>query len=266
MNQLQNLLQDVIKYEIGNEKDVAIFFSGGTDSLTCLFTCLDLGLKPTLYTFHLENYVSEDVIISKKIAEFFNLKLEIISIKKDEKQLIIDIKDIIKKFNIDNKIRLQILYPFPHMLSKISESIILTGLSADTLYGTNYHSKMNDTNDFNEIRRESIDTDKIDGYNALKKMVHESNKKLVAPYRDKKIIEYFLKFSWNELNSPLQKNLSYNAFIKYFDMLKIYRKSSSLPVNSKIIEWHNTILSSELNKNNRDNLDEVIQDILYDKI
>ena len=49
-------------------------------------------------------------------------------------------------------------------------------------------------------------------------------------------------------------------------MLKIYRKSSSLPVNSKIIEWHNTILSSELNKNNRDNLDEVIQDILYDKI
>ena len=60
MNKFRNLLLDVIKNEIKNEKSIAIFFSGGTDSLTCLFTCLELGLKPILYTFHLENYISED--------------------------------------------------------------------------------------------------------------------------------------------------------------------------------------------------------------
>ena len=110
-----------------------------------------------------------------------------------------------------------------------------------------------------------INSDEIDGYISLKKMVRNSNKKLVAPYRNQKIIDFFLSHSWNELNTPLQKNLSYEAFYDYFKKLKVYRESSSLPINSKITEWHQTIFSSKLNTNHRKHLDEIIQDILQDK-
>tara|TARA_B100000029_G_scaffold90607_1_gene80408 strand:- start:1643 stop:2443 length:801 start_codon:yes stop_codon:yes gene_type:complete len=266
MNKLRDLLLDVIKNEIADEKRIGIFFSGGTDSLTCLFTCLELNLKPILYTFHLENYISEDVITSQKIANYYDLELKKIIIKKNKDELVHDVKNLVKNYHINNKIRLQILYPFPHILKKVSEPLILTGLSADTLYGTNYHSKMNNVTNFNEIRKNSINSDEIDGYVSLKKMVENENKKLIAPYRNPKIIEHFLSFSWNQLNTPLQKNLSYEAFDDYFKKLLIYRESSSLPINSKINEWHETIFSSKLNKNNRKHLDEIIQDILEDRI
>jgi len=265
MNKFRNLLLDVIKNEIKDEKSIAIFFSGGTDSLTCLFTCLELGLKPILYTFHLENYISEDVKISQKIANYYDLELKIIIIEKNKDQLITDVKNLVNNYRINNKICLQILYPFPYVLEEVNESLILTGLSADTLYGTNYHSKMKNVKNFNEIRKNLINSDEIDGYMSLKKMVKNSNKKLVAPYRNQKIIDFFLTHSWNELNTPLQKNLSYEAFYDYFKKLKVYRESSSLPINSKITEWHQTIFSSKLNTNHRKYLDEIIQDILQDK-
>jgi len=108
--------------------------------------------------------------------------------------------------------------------------------------------------------------DEIDGYNALKKMVNNAEKKLVAPYRNQKVIDYFLKFSWNELNKPIQKNKSINAFNNYFEQLSVYRESSSLSINSKIVDWHQTLLSSELNKNNRNNIDDIIEDVHLNRI
>ena len=45
MNNLKNLLIRSIRDELVNEKNVTILFSGGTDSLTCLFSCLELESK-----------------------------------------------------------------------------------------------------------------------------------------------------------------------------------------------------------------------------
>ena len=47
MNELRTLLINAVQREI-NDENVAIFFSGGTDSLTCLFCCLELNIKPKL--------------------------------------------------------------------------------------------------------------------------------------------------------------------------------------------------------------------------
>ena len=265
MNKLRTLLINAVQQEI-NDENVAIFFSGGTDSLTCLFCCLELNIKPKLYTFHLEDYVSEDVKISKKVAEHFRLDIQIVSIKKNKNKLVNDIKDLVKNHDVHNKIKLQILYPFPYILEKIDEKFVITGLTADTLYGTNYHSNMTTSTEFNKLRKQAVLTDKLDGYTTLKKIVNNAEKKLVAPYRNQKVIDYFLKFSWNELNKPIQKNKSINAFNDYFEQLSVYRESSSLSINSKIVDWHQTLLSSELNKNNRNNIDDIIEDVHLNRI
>ena len=120
MNELRTLLINAIQQEI-NDENVAICFSGGTDSLTCLFCCLELNIKPKLYTFHLEDYVSEDVKISKKVAEYFRLDIQIVPIKKNKNRLVSDIKDLIKNYDVHNKTTLQLLYPFPYILENINE-------------------------------------------------------------------------------------------------------------------------------------------------
>jgi len=265
MNELRTLLINAVQREI-NDENVAIFFSGGTDSLTCLFCCLELNIKPKLYTFHLEDYISEDVKTSKKVAKYFGLDVQIVPIKKNKNRLVSDIKDLIKNYDIHNKLKLQILYPFPYVLENINEKFILTGLTADTLYGTNYHTNMESSTEFNKLRKQAILMDEVDGYNALKKMVNNAEKKLVAPYRNQQVIDYFLKFSWNELNKPIQKQKSINAFNNYFEQQLVYRESSSLSINSKIVDWHQTLLSSELNKNNRNNIDDIIEDIHLNRI
>ena len=65
----------------------------------------------------------------------------------------------------------------------INEKFILTGLTADTLYGTNYHTNMESSTEFNKLRKQAILMDEVDGYNALKKMVNNAEKKLVAPIK-----------------------------------------------------------------------------------
>ena len=204
--------------------------------------------------------------MSKKVAEFYNLPLVTTIIKRNKDQLMKDICEIINKYGIFNTIRLQILYPFPHILPKIKEKIVITGLSADTLYGTNFHTKMKYLENFREIRKQSIMTDEVDGYNTLKKMAKEHDKKLIAPYRNKKVIDFFLKLSWNQLNTPIQKNMSINAFKKYFDSQKIYRESSSLVLNSGISEWHKVLIKSKLNKYKRRTLDEIFSDIYHGRV
>lgn len=266
MTELKKLLIESIKNETNNEKNVAIFFSAGTDSLTCLFACLELNLKPHLYCFRLENHISEDSVMAEKISKLFNVPLKIIIIKEDMNQVSKDVCDLIKKYNISNKIRIQILYPFPHMLKEINEQNILTGLSADTLYGTNYHSKIHLLEDFTKSRKQAIEEDEIDGYNILNDLVKSYGKKLIAPYRNKKVINYFLKYSWMELNDPIQKQHSVNAFKNYFDQNSIYRKSCSLTINARIRDLHNNLLKSSINKLNRESIDELYSDILHERV
>ena len=266
MTELKNLLVESVRKEIDGETDVGIFFSGGTDSLTCLFSCLELKLKPHLYCFRLENHISEDSLMSERISKLYNVPLKIIIIKEDLQQLANDVYNIIKKYDVSNKIRVQILYPFPYMLKEIKERVVITGLSADTLYGTNYHSKMQLLDDFTKSRRNAIDEDEIDGYTVLKEISNSFQKKLVAPYRDDSVINYFLKYSWMELNRPTQKNHSINAFKNYFDSNTIYRTSSSLTINSKIQEFHEKLLTLSFNKLNRKSIDELYSDILHDRV
>ena len=65
------------------DKDIALLFSGGLDSLSILLSCIDVGISPHLYTFRLEDYVSEDIKSSRKIKDIFNLEYTEVIIKKD---------------------------------------------------------------------------------------------------------------------------------------------------------------------------------------
>ena len=47
--------------EIKNKDSVALLFSGGVDSLSMLFSCFDVGIRPTLYCFTTDGYIYQRI-------------------------------------------------------------------------------------------------------------------------------------------------------------------------------------------------------------
>ena len=236
------------------DKDIALLFSGGLDSLSILLSCIDVGISPHLYTFRLEDYISEDIKSSRKIKDIFNLEYTEVIIKKDVEQLKLDVKNIIKKFKVKKKTQIQCIYPFLYMVNEIQEEIVFSGLCADELYGTSRKMQiLGRTNDeeFYKKRNEMHEDIESSSYIFIKNIFNAHNKEFVAPYKDNiELVNYFLNKNFKELHSPKQKNLTYINYKEEIEDYKLYRKNSNLQCNSNIREWHNELLFTELNKNN----------------
>lgn len=247
-----------------DDNGVALLFSGGTDSLTCLFSLLEVNIRPTLYSFHLEGVVHKDIEVSKKVAMYFDLPHVIVEIPKNTEQLKSDVIYLTQKMSLNRKSNIQCTYPFLHMMSYIKEDIVVSGLCADDLYGTSKSMSIKYANDkvgFDKARRKTLQNQYSSAYKPISDLFKSHNKTLLLPYRNESIIAFFMKHSWSELNKPKQKQIALNSYTKYFDDLNVYRRNTSLQVGSKIREWHNELLNTGLNKNNRKRVDEIYKDL-----
>lgn len=237
-----------------NNKNIALLFSGGMDSLSLLLSCIDVGISPHLYTFRLENYISEDIISSRKIAKTFNLKYTEVVIKENIENLASDVFYIIKEFKVKKKTQVQCIYPFIHMVNIIQEDIVISGLCADDLYGTSRKMQVlgrKSELEFNKKRVEINSNEQSSSYIYIKKLFNMYNKEFIAPYKDNiDLINFMLNKSFKELHSPKQKNVMYENYKKELETYKLYRRNSNLQVNSKVREFHDRLLSTDLNKNN----------------
>jgi asparagine synthetase B (glutamine-hydrolysing) len=265
MTNLRELINYHLFDKITDKSSVAVLFSGGTDSLTCLFSLLDLNIRPTLYSFHLENTIHKDIEISKQVAEFYSLDHEIIEIKRDLNQLQKDVRYLVETFKITRKTNVQCTYPFLHVLPHIKEKFVVSGLCADDLYGTAKSVAIKggkDKQKLDEIRQRTFSDLNSSAYRPIKELVENiHNKVFVAPYRSEEVIEYMFKFSWEQMNKPKQKQIAYSAYQDYFEKQNIYRKNTNLQVGSKIREWHSELVNTEINKFNRRRVDEIYKDL-----
>lgn len=252
MIKLRNIINNQLKQI--NNKNIALLFSGGMDSLSLLLSCLDVGIKPHLYTFRLEGYISEDVLSSRKIADMFNLNYTEIVIPENMERLVYDIFYIIKKFKVKKKTQIQCIYPFIHMVNQIDENIVLSGICADDLYGSSRKMQelgRKDLIEFNKRRIKIHNNLESSSYLYIKNLFNEHNKEFIAPYKDnEELVNYLLHKTFKELHSPKQKNVMYENYKKELETYKLYRRNSSLQVNSKIREFHDRLLLTGLNTNN----------------
>ena len=250
---LRNIINEYLVKNIDNKNDMALLFSGGMDSLSILLSCLDVDIKPHLYTFYLDNHISEDIIRSREIAKIFDLKLTEIKITTRDISLTEDIKFIIKRFKTSKKTAIQCIHPFIYIMPNIIEGNVLSGLCADDLYGTPRsmakHSK--EIERFNKIRFNKFNDSTSSSYCYIKELIEEYDRKFYAPYKEcDELTKYMLGLGYKELNSPKQKNIMYQDYKDILDKYKLYRRNSNLQCNSKIREWHDELLKTEENKNN----------------
>lgn len=251
---LRRYINNHLQSKIKNKNEVSILFSGGLDSLSILFSCLDLKIEPHLYTFYLKNYESEDILTSRKIANIYNLQLtEVIIDDEDINKLIKDVKYIIQNFKIYKKTHVQCVYPFLYIIPKIKEKYVLSGLCADDLYGTSRSMAKHYKNieSFNNIRNEKINNLNSSAYLQIRTLVESYDKVFITPYKeDKNILNYFSALNYKAMNSPKQKNIMYLDYKNEIDKNKLYRRNNSLQCCSHIREWHDKLLNTKLNTNN----------------
>jgi Asparagine synthase (glutamine-hydrolyzing) len=266
---LNLLIENHLKKVIEDFDDVAILFSGGMDSLSIMLSCLRLGIKPTLYTFYLKSYVSDDIKFSRKVSKIYNLKLIEIAIDDSSINVLIsDVENIIKEFNVFKKTQVQCIYPFKYIAPEIKEKYVLTGLCADDLYGSakSMAMKKDDIKTFNELRDRKMSDEHASSYIEIKKLIEGYDKIFIAPYKDSaEIVTYFRILSYRQMNSPKKKMPTYLSYKDEIDKHGLYRINSNLQCCSKVRELHAKLLSTYLNNRNLKETTGIYND-MYKKI
>ena len=132
----EELLFEVKRHGDLGGKHVAVPLSGGVDSHCALFSCLEVGLKPHVFSVHLEGTDSRDVKAAERTAKEFSLPFTKVVLPSNLEQLK---KDVISmaKFGCTSKTDFECFWFMWYMLPAIKESgckVLYTGHGADSLY------------------------------------------------------------------------------------------------------------------------------------
>lgn len=237
-------------------KDVALLLSGGTDSTLVLFALLELGIKPKCYTFAVEGYASGDLVMAQKLTGYFGLQHELIILKPSVDQLEADVRYLIGHLNMFRKTVIQCMHPIKYVVEKAvenGETVMFNGLNADSLYGTSRKiciEGRDTVENFVRMRKEEAYDPTLSDH-IIKRYIEENGIKSIDPYREPEIESFFFDngWSWFDMNKPKEKAIAYEAFKDYYEKpsFKVYRRSSSYQIESKLREYHDLLLDTKLN-------------------
>ena len=93
------------------EDDCGVACSGGLDSQAILWSLIDLGKKPTVFSVCFEHQISSDFLSAKQTAEYFGLEFVPVFIPYDADKYYKFLKYIIHKQGITSKPSIECLYP-----------------------------------------------------------------------------------------------------------------------------------------------------------
>jgi len=257
--EFRRILVNAVKKNVGTG-DVALMFGGGTDAACIAFALMELGIKPTLYTFHLEDIVSEDLIASKKFADHFNLKHILVAIKRDPSMLIDDVLLLMNKYNcLPFPTDIQCSQPFLRILPLVKEETSMIGFGIDEAYGMTRFASQTFRNDpvaYHAHLKHYFSKGQI-FMNGSEHIIYHISRdyqtKLKYPYYDNEVLNFFLKFNMKELSLPKLKEkwISIYAFKDYFSQYPMFRKHANYQTNAGIQKWHRDVfLNSEYNTKN----------------
>jgi asparagine synthetase B (glutamine-hydrolysing) len=234
--EFRQILRDTVKQRLADEP-VALLFSGGTDSLTVLWTLLDLGAQVTCYTFRLRDVESTDAKVSALACRHWGVPQVVVTEGAD---VAADTQSVIRVIKSARKTHVEVMYAYWHLLREVKESQVWSGLQADTLYGSNKKSAIahgkTGPEQFAEFRRNLLRDPGQEGLAQAQAVASYYGKELCAPYATEAVREWFMRWRWADLNKPKQKMPAILGFNDRFHELPIYRIDDNLQCGSGIRE------------------------------
>ena len=239
------ILKKVVKKELAGEP-VALLFSGGTDSLTILWTLLDLGADVTCYTFRLEQVESSDSKVARLVVKTWQIPIKmIVAPYQEPKELAEDLKAVIQIIQSTRKTHVEVMWAYWYLFQAIEEGVVWSGLQADTLYGSSKSLAIKYAKDpqaFLKARQKMVTNPDQEGFRQAQKLASHFGKKFHAPYTSQLVREFMLRYSWAELNRPKQKMPAVVSFEQEFRQAPIYRRNDNLQCGSGIREYMQRLL------------------------
>lgn len=237
MKELRNILKNVISKDLPDEP-VALLFSGGTDSLTVLWTLLSLGKKVHCYTFRLSYFESTDARVSKLACKLLGVPQTIVvEPSGDIRQ---QLHNLISVIQSPRKTHVEVMYGYYFLLQAVKESHVYSGIQADTLYGSNKNAAIQcgkqSAEFFTNYRKKLLENPGQEGLLQANLAASHFNKVLHTPYSDPSVREFFFKYSWADLNRPKQKMPAILSFESEFKDCKLYRKDDNMQCGSHLRE------------------------------
>ena len=216
---------------------MALLFSGGTDSLTVLWTLLELGARVTCYTFRLPEVESTDIRVSKLACAHWGVPQVVVQ---SGPNVVEDVRDTIRIIGSARKTHVEVMYAYRFLLQAVQERQVWSGIQADTLYGSNKNAAIRcgkgSAAQFAAYRRDLLSSPAQEGLEQARRVAAHFGKELCMPYSDQRIRDWFMRWSWADLNKPKQKMPPVLGFADKFREVAIYRKDDNLQCGSGIRE------------------------------
>jgi hypothetical protein len=242
---------------------VAVLLSGGVDSMTIAFAADSIGKKVSAYTFHLEGQPSYDALKALEYAEKFGWNGHLTIVPTDIEIVKSQWKNLANNYNCRKKTHFECTYPFLYVYPNIKETHIFSGLGADSSYGLSKTAMMHykyPKEKFDEYRLKAYSL-KPGGYDQQILLAKQYGKVYNTPYMEDCVKEYFLGFTWDQINKPFEKALIVNDFRDYFDRIGRWRKHTNLQLDSKInVLFEQLIDQPEINFKKRKRIMDIARD------
>lgn len=237
MRELRDLLKAVVKKDLPDEP-VALLFSGGTDSLTVLWTLLDLGVEVHAYTFRLSYFESADARVSRAACKQYGIPQTVVTEGPDSPEQ--QIYDVIRVIQSPRKTHVEVMFGYWFLMKAVKERHVYSGIQADTLYGSNKKSAIHygkrPVSAFTDYRQKLLANPGQEGLAQARLIASHFGKVLHAPYADPAVRDFFFNYSWKDLNRPKQKMPAILSFEREFRESGLYRHDDSMQCGSHVRE------------------------------
>jgi len=231
-----------------------VLLSGGVDSATIVASSLALGRVPPCYTFQLGGSISPDLTVTRQMASTFGLPLTVTTIPWTAETLDADVRRVLRITRNPTKTHVQCAHPFLYMAAAIAQDghrACLMGMAADDLYGTMrdvqvaLHAEGEAV--ARQMRTEHFFDPKVSDW-SCSAVARHYGVVLIDPYRDERVAAFVLGLDMAKIHRRRQKALALAAFPEFWSQGAWVRPNASLQVVSGLRAWHNSLLSSPVNR------------------
>lgn len=240
MNGFRNILiqavqrVDLARHKCRAKSEVSLLLSSGLDSLTTGLALTACGKSVRAFFYELQGYPSKERRRVERVARRLSWPLTIITIP--TKELRADFLRLAVTHRCNRKVHFEVCFPLLYAFPAIPDDEIWTGWNADDNYGNTRRiileqaqmkrediTKEERSQRFREqrrhIRREFFSPESEDAWWVGSRIASHYGKRLLAPYLDDAVHEYFLKFDHEQLSDPT-KPLVRQAFAESLEALE----------------------------------------------
>jgi asparagine synthetase B (glutamine-hydrolysing) len=206
---------------------VAVATSGGIDSSVLIMSCLDLGYKPSVLSFKMDNRPdSYDFDSARKLAKKFDLDFVPVLLPSSPEIILQKVIYEIKHFNIKKKTAIECVYPMMFVFDtceQLSIQNLICGHAADGHYALSKKAMIHYRSTqqlYQQFRKAYFKNKNVAQSETLNQIAKEKNINLYLPYMQQTYFDLFNDLSWFEVNTPRQKELIRRDFPE-LDVMKL---------------------------------------------